>query len=244
MVHHRLHDSTPAPAGLAHSARRRARRVARWPCAGRADQNFRSPRRSAASPPTCRRSSRTRRMTSPPATAGPCAPAISSARRPIRRCRSRHRRSGSKPATPCRRPATACSIPIRSISQARWFRCWRRRYRGRGFAGRAAISPAEPLVVEAGRRILPRDLLIARAAGCRRSSVRRPRVRIVNIPATRRGGDGAADRGERAQGRGRCRPASRPRHAMRRPLPKRSMPAAATCCSRSAAAASAAPMRP
>ncbi len=41
------------------------------------------------------------------ATAGRCVPAISSARRPIRRCRWRPRRSGSKPATPCRRAATA-----------------------------------------------------------------------------------------------------------------------------------------
>ena len=38
-------------------------------------------------------------------------------------------------------------------------------------------------VVEAGRRVLPRDLLIARAAGLQSLSVRRPRVRIVNIPA-------------------------------------------------------------
>jgi len=38
-------------------------------------------------------------------------------------------------------------------------------------------------VVEAGRRILPRDLLIARAAAMQTLDVRRPRVRIVNIPA-------------------------------------------------------------
>ena len=38
-------------------------------------------------------------------------------------------------------------------------------------------------VVEAGRRVLPRDLLIARGARIARISVRRPRVRIVNIPA-------------------------------------------------------------
>jgi molybdopterin biosynthesis enzyme len=38
-------------------------------------------------------------------------------------------------------------------------------------------------VVEAGRRVLPRDLLIARVAGLQRLSVRRPRVRIVNVPA-------------------------------------------------------------
>lgn len=38
-------------------------------------------------------------------------------------------------------------------------------------------------VVEAGRRVLPRDLLIARAAGMAGLSVRRPRLRIVNVPA-------------------------------------------------------------
>ena len=59
-------------------------------------------------------------------------------------------------------------------------------------------------VVEAGRRVLPRDLLIARAAGLQALSVRRPRVRVVNIPCRRRGGDGATDRGERPQGRRRC----------------------------------------
>jgi len=37
-------------------------------------------------------------------------------------------------------------------------------------------------VVEAGRRVLPRDLLIARAAGVAQLKVRRPRLRIVNIP--------------------------------------------------------------
>ncbi len=38
-------------------------------------------------------------------------------------------------------------------------------------------------VVEAGRRVLSRDLLIARAAGIALLSVRRPRVGVVNIPA-------------------------------------------------------------
>jgi molybdopterin biosynthesis enzyme len=37
-------------------------------------------------------------------------------------------------------------------------------------------------VVEAGRRVLARDLLIARAAGIGRLKVRRPRLRILNIP--------------------------------------------------------------
>jgi len=37
-------------------------------------------------------------------------------------------------------------------------------------------------VAEAGRRVVARDLLIARAAGITRLKVRRPRVRIVNVP--------------------------------------------------------------
>ncbi|HKS18588.1 MAG TPA: molybdopterin-binding protein [Bradyrhizobium sp.] len=37
-------------------------------------------------------------------------------------------------------------------------------------------------VVGVGRRIVPRDLLIARAAGLQKLRVRRPRLRIVNIP--------------------------------------------------------------
>jgi molybdopterin molybdotransferase len=39
-------------------------------------------------------------------------------------------------------------------------------------------------VVEAGQRVLPRDLLMARAAGMTTLKVRRPRLRVVNIPAT------------------------------------------------------------
>jgi molybdopterin biosynthesis enzyme len=45
------------------------------------------------------------------------------------------------------------------------------------------------IVVEAGRRVLPRDLLLARAAGLQRLNVRRPRLRIVNVP----GGNVTAD---------------------------------------------------
>jgi molybdopterin biosynthesis enzyme len=41
---------------------------------------------------------------------------------------------------------------------------------------------AGSLVVEPGRRVLARDLLIARAAGIGTLKVRRPRLRIVNIP--------------------------------------------------------------
>lgn len=48
---------------------------------------------------------------------------------------------------------------------------------------RAGSDIAEgSFAVTAGRRILPRDLLIARAAGLRTLKVPRPRLRIVNIP--------------------------------------------------------------
>ena len=40
------------------------------------------------------------------------------------------------------------------------------------------------LVIAPGRRVRPLDLLIARAAGLERLNVRRPRLRIVNVPAT------------------------------------------------------------
>lgn len=43
------------------------------------------------------------------------------------------------------------------------------------------IAAGRP-VVEAGRRVRPRDLVLARAAGLERLSVRRPRLRIVNVP--------------------------------------------------------------
>jgi molybdopterin molybdotransferase len=40
------------------------------------------------------------------------------------------------------------------------------------------------VVVAAGHRVRPLDLLVARAAGLERLGVRRPRLRVVNIPAT------------------------------------------------------------
>ena len=53
---------------------------------------------------------------------------------------------------------------------------------GQGLRRAGGDIAAGSLVVEAGRRVLPRDLLIARAAGIARLKVRRPRLRIVNIP--------------------------------------------------------------
>ena len=78
-------------------------------------------------------------------------------------------------------------------------RCWRKRSRGRALRRAGGDIAAGSAVVEAGRRVLPRDLLIARAAGLERLKVRRPRLRIVNIPGG--SGDGGSDRGERASRR-------------------------------------------
>lgn len=52
---------------------------------------------------------------------------------------------------------------------------------GQGVRRAGSDISAGSVVVAAGRRILPRDLLIARAAGLTRLRVRRPQLRIVNI---------------------------------------------------------------
>lgn len=53
---------------------------------------------------------------------------------------------------------------------------------GQGVRRAGSEIAAGSRVVEAGRRVLPRDLLLARAAGIAELKVRRPRLRIVNIP--------------------------------------------------------------
>ena len=53
---------------------------------------------------------------------------------------------------------------------------------GQGVRRAGGDIAAGSRVVEAGRRVLARDLMIARAAGIERLNVRRPRLRIVNIP--------------------------------------------------------------
>ena len=53
---------------------------------------------------------------------------------------------------------------------------------GQGVRRAGGDIAAGSRVVEAGRRVLPRDLLLARAAGIARLKVRRPRLCIVNIP--------------------------------------------------------------
>ncbi|MCA6119227.1 molybdopterin-binding protein [Bradyrhizobium sp. WSM 1738] len=53
---------------------------------------------------------------------------------------------------------------------------------GQGVRRAGSDIAAGGLIVEAGRRVLPRHLLMARAAGLERLNVRRPRLRIVNVP--------------------------------------------------------------
>jgi molybdopterin molybdotransferase len=60
---------------------------------------------------------------------------------------------------------------------------------GQGVRRAGGDIAAGCLVAEAGRRVRPRDLLIARAAGLERLTIRRPRLRIVNVP----GGSVTAD---------------------------------------------------
>ena len=55
---------------------------------------------------------------------------------------------------------------------------------GQGVRRAGGDIAAGCLVAEAGRRVLPRDLLLARASGLERLNVRRPRLRIVNVPGS------------------------------------------------------------
>ena len=60
---------------------------------------------------------------------------------------------------------------------------------GQGVRRAGSDIAAGSLVLEAGQRVLTRNLLLARAAGLERLNVRRPRLRIVNVP----GGSVTAD---------------------------------------------------
>ena len=53
---------------------------------------------------------------------------------------------------------------------------------GQGVRRAGSDIAAGSLVAEAGWRVRPRDLMMARAAGLEQLSVRRPRLRIVNVP--------------------------------------------------------------
>lgn len=53
---------------------------------------------------------------------------------------------------------------------------------GQGVRRAGSDMGIDSVVVSPGRRILPRNLLVARAAGLKTLRVRRPRLRIVNVP--------------------------------------------------------------
>jgi molybdopterin molybdotransferase len=55
---------------------------------------------------------------------------------------------------------------------------------GQGVRRAGGDIAAGHLLTEAGRRVLPRDLLVARAAGLGKINVRRPRLRVVNVPGS------------------------------------------------------------
>jgi molybdopterin molybdotransferase len=55
---------------------------------------------------------------------------------------------------------------------------------GQGIRRAGGDIAAGRSVVAAGRRVRPLDLMVARAAGLQRMAVRRPSLRIINIPAT------------------------------------------------------------
>jgi molybdopterin biosynthesis enzyme len=55
---------------------------------------------------------------------------------------------------------------------------------GQGVRRRGGDITEDASVIAVGRRLGPLDLLIARAAGLEKINVRRPRLRLVNIPAT------------------------------------------------------------
>ncbi len=55
---------------------------------------------------------------------------------------------------------------------------------GQGVCRAGAAIAEGSIVIGSGRRIRPLDLMVARAAGLAKLNVRRPRLRIVNIPAS------------------------------------------------------------
>ena len=94
----------------------------------------------------------------------------------------RRRRYGSRPASRSRM-ACDCVLDSDSVDMSGPMpQVLAEAIPGQGVRRAGGDIAAGSLVVEAGRRVLPRDLLIARAAGIARLKVRRPRLRIVNIP--------------------------------------------------------------
>ena len=98
---------------------------------------------------------------------------------------------------------------------------------GQGVRRAGGDIAAGSRVVEAGRRVLARDLMIARAAGIERLKVRRPRLRIVNVPGGTVTSDLIAESARTAGADVVCRHRRGPR--CRIDCRGTSMPARATC---------------
>jgi molybdopterin molybdotransferase len=80
--------------------------------------------------------------------------------------------------------ACDCVVDSDSVDQAGpLFQVLAEAVPGQGVRRVGGDIAAGTVVVEAGRRVLPRDLLIARAAAMTTLKVRRPRLRVVNIPS-------------------------------------------------------------
>jgi molybdopterin molybdotransferase len=80
--------------------------------------------------------------------------------------------------------ACDCVVDSDSVDQAGpLFQVLAEAIPGQGVRRVGGDIAAGTVVVEAGRRVLPRDLLIARAAAMTTLKVRRPRLRVVNIPS-------------------------------------------------------------
>ena len=82
----------------------------------------------------------------------------------------------------CRQDATACSMPTQSRCRVRSPRCWRRACQGRASGVPEATSPTARPRPQRDIRSMLTALLLARVAGVEKLSVRRPRLRIVNVP--------------------------------------------------------------
>jgi molybdopterin molybdotransferase len=79
--------------------------------------------------------------------------------------------------------ACDCVVDSDSVDQAGpLFQVLAEAIPGQGVRRAGGDIAAGTVVVEAGRRVLPRDLLIARVAGMATLRVHRPRVRVVNVP--------------------------------------------------------------
>jgi molybdopterin molybdotransferase len=103
---------------------------------------------------------------------------------PIHRCRCTRPGTGSKRAI--RYPTAATVIDLDSVDQTgASFQVLTEAIPGQRMR-RTGSDFGEGFCVQPGSPVRPRDVLVARSAGLDRIKVRRPRMRLVNVPSTRR----------------------------------------------------------